>query len=713
MSWVGRPVPRLEDGRFLRGAARFLDDLPDDGAAHAIFVRSLFAHGRIVLVDADAARARPDVVALVTGDDLAGLGVRPLFPFEGAEIAEAAAHPPLARGRVRYVGDPVAVVVGESAEAARDAADEVLVELEPLPALVDPREALEATTLLHEQAQGNVLFRWLRKGGDVEGAFSRADRVVCGRFHVPRLVAAAIEPRGAMAAYDRGEDVLTLWISAQDPHRPLGELAAILQRPRERIRVVVPDVGGAFGSKGLLPPEAAVVAWLALRLGRPVKWIETRTENFLAAHQGRGLDAEVELAVSAAGDLLGIRARLVADAGAYLFAETVVPPVTAAMLLTGVYRIPAADVEVVGAATTKVPTGPYRGAGRPEAALLVERMVDLAAAELGLDPVEVRRRNLIPADAFPYSTPLGFTYDSGDYEQMLDRALRLLDVQRWRGEQARVRAEGRLVGIGVAFYVERAGALLWESAAVSRGENDRIIVFTGSSSHGQGHETVFAQIAADELGVDLADVEVVSGDTARVPPGVGTFASRSITVGGSALLLALRELRETDAPRTEARFQLPGLVFPAGVHCAVVEVDQETGSCSLLRLAAVDDVGRAVNPLLIEGQVHGACLQGIGQALVEHEEHDADGQPLALSLEDYHVPRALDVPPIASEIVEVRSPFNPLGAKGAGEGGAIGAPAAIANALADALAPLGISHLDFPFTPERVWRAISDRARAR
>jgi len=712
VTWIGRPVPRLEDGRFLRGAARYLDDLPDEGAAHVAFVRSVVAHGTIASLDLEAARSFPGVLAVVTGEELADQGERPLFPFEGAEVAPAP-HPPLAGGRVRYVGEPIAAVVAETPGAARDAAELVLAEIDELPALVDPRAALEASMLLHEALGENVLFRWYRRGGDVEDAFAHADRVVRGRFHIPRLVAAPVEPRGALAVYEAREDLLTVWISAQDPHRPLGELAAILGRPPERIRVVVPDVGGAFGSKGTLPAEAAVVAWLALELGRPVKWVETRTENFLGAQQGRGLDAECELAVTAGGEFLGVRARLVADAGAYLFGETAIPPITTAMLLTGAYTIPAAEVELVGAATNKVPTGPYRGAGRPEAALIVERMVDLAAGELGLDPVDLRRRNLIPPDAFPYATPLGFTYDSGEYERMLDRALALADVERWREEQARARAEGRLLGLGVAFYLERAGALLWESAAVTREDDGRVVVFTGSSTHGQGHETVFAQIAADELGVDLADVEVVWGDTGRVPPGVGTFASRSVTVGGSAILLALRELKETGARHAEARFQLPGLVFPAGVYCAVVEVDPETGRVELLRLAAVDDVGRAINPLLVEGQVLGASLQGIAQALLEHVEHDADGQPLALSLEHYHVPRALDVPPIVSEIVEVPSPFNPLGAKGAGEGGAIGAPAAIANAVADALAPLGIAHLDLPFTPDRVWRAISDTARAR
>jgi carbon-monoxide dehydrogenase large subunit len=409
--------------------------------------------------------------------------------------------------------------------------------------------------------------------------------------------------------------------------------------------------------------------------------------------------------------MLALRARYVADIGAYLYPSTVVPPITGGKLLTGCYAIPAVDVEALGVATTKVPTGPYRGAGRPEAAFVIERLVDLAATELGLDPVELRRRNLVPRDRFPYQTALGFTYDSGDYEGALDAVLELARVGKARAEQAVARAEGRLVGVGLALYVERVGPG-WESAAVTVERDGRVICRVGSTPHGQGHETTFAQIAADELGVDPAVVEVRWGDSAEIPSGVGTFASRSITVGGSALLLALRDVRArleagAAAPvEADARFELPGPVFSSGAYAAVVEIDRDTGEVRLERIAAIDDCGRVVNPLLAEGQVVGATVQAIGECLYEETGWDEYGQPLAVNLYDYHLPTALALPPIVSELRQTPSPLNPLGAKGVGEGGSIGAPAAIANAVADALAPLGVRHLDPPFTPARVWEAM-------
>ena len=481
----------------------------------------------------------------------------------------------------------------------------------------------------------------------------------------------------------------------------------MLKREPERMRIVIPDVGGAFGSKGVPAAETAAIALCALELERPVKWMETRTENALAAYQGRGADVDAELALSADGRMLAVRARYVADLGAYLYPTTAVAPLTGGRLLTGCYAIPAAEVEVVGAATTKVPTGPYRGAGRPEAALVIERLVDLGARELNLDPVELRRRNLIPPGAFPYRTALGFTYDSGDYEAALDRALELADIASARTDKG----AGRLVGVGVALYVERVGPG-WESAAVTLEENGRVVCRTGSTPHGQGHETTFAQIVADTLGVDPEDIEIRWGDTAEIPKGMGTFASRSVTVGGSALLLALEEVKARRARgeqlplNAEARFELPGPVFSSGAYVAIVEIDAETGEVDVRQIVAVDDCGRVINPLLAEGQVIGAAVQAIGECLYEQVGYDENGQPLAVNLYEYHLPTSQSVPPIVGELRETPSPLNPLGAKGVGEGGSIGTPAAIANAVADALSPLGVKHVDLPFTPSRVWAAM-------
>ena len=757
--WVGRPMLRREDAPILRGAARYIDDLTLPGMLHMVMVRSPFAHARVVGIDASAALAIPGVTAIATGADLIGL-VRPMpiNPAEGADVAQVPI-PLLASDRVRFAGEPVAAVLAETRATAEDAAELVAVDYDPLPVVVDPHEALRGAVTLHEDVGDNVLVRWRRAAGDVDGAFAASARVVRGCFHIPRIVAAPIETRGALAAYDADRDLLTLWISSQDPHRPLSHLSAVLGRDRERIRIVVPEVGGAFGSKGTLAPEAGVAAIAAMKQGRPVKWIEDRSENFLASYQGRGQDADVELAVDDGGRFLAVRARLVADLGAYLYPTTPVVPVTSAMLVAGVYATPAADVELLGVATNTVPTGPCRGAGRPEATFIAERMADLAAAELGMDPVEIRRRNFIPPERFPYASPLGFIYDSGRYEPALDRACELIDYPGLRREQRAARAAGRVMGIGVAVFVERAGAGVWESGAVSVEPNGHVVIRTGSTPHGQGHATTFAQIAADELGVDPGDVEIRAGDTAEVPEGVGSFASRSVTVGGSAIVEAARGVREQARrvaahvlgadpgevrwedgrfmvagrrpvslpevaeaahdpdrlpdgmePGLEAsvRFELTGPVFPFGAYALTAEIDPQTGDVAVGRIVAVDDAGRIVNPLLAEGQVVGSTVQGLGEALFEEVAYDEAGQLLNGTFAQYGIPGAAEVPPIESEFQETPSPFTPLGAKGIGESGSIAVPAAVANAVADALSPFGVTHLDLPYTPERVWRAIRD-----
>ena len=743
--YIGRALPRREDARFLRGEATYLDDIELPGLAHAAFVRSPHAHARLGRIETGSARALPGVVAVVTGAELRGrVDTLPAGSVEDGVVADKG-HPVLARERVRYVGEPVALVVAESRALAEDAAELVEAEYEPLEAVLDPRTA-RAGPLLHEDVADNAFVRWSRSRGDVDGAFAAADRIVSCSLSIPRLVAAPIEPRGALAEYDTEADVVTVRCSAQDPHRPLAQLAHALGRESERIRVVVPDVGGAFGSKGAVGPEVAAVAAAAMQLGRPVKWTEDRLENFLAAYQGRGLDAEAELAVAADGRFLALRARLYADLGAYLFATTAVPPHTTAMLLTGAYAIPAAEVELVGAATTKPPTGPYRGAGRPEAALLIERLVEQAARELRADPFDIRRRNFVPHDAFPYETALGWTYDSGDFRRCLDRALELLDVERWREERERARAEGRAIGVGVGMVIERCGGV-WESGRVAVEADGTIVAWTGSSPHGQGHETTFAQIAAGELGVEPGAIELRWGDSGDVPPGIGTFASRSVAMGGSALVEAVGALREQAQPHAarllgapaeqvawvdgaftdgngrtvdlrevaaaagrlegESRFASP-LLFSSGAYAAAVEIDRTTGCLRVLALAAADDPGRVVNPLLAEGQVLGAVAQGLGECLTEEAVYDEAGQLRTASLADYKLLTAAEVPRVASAFVETPSPLNPLGAKGLGEAGAIGTPAAVANAVGDALAPHRKS-VDLPFTEEKLWLALNEK----
>jgi aerobic carbon-monoxide dehydrogenase large subunit len=726
--FIGRPVRRREDLRILRGESRFLDDLESARLAHVAFVRSPHAHARIT-----ACRLPRKAEGLLGVFSAAELGDRvrpfPVPPLDGAQLADEP-HPVLAAEEVRYVGQPVVAVVAESRALAEDAAELVEIDYEALPAVVDAR--------LSDLA----LLRFSRRSGDVEGAFADAAHVVRGRYALPRLVAAPIETRGCVVEHDAGRDLLTVWCSAQDPHRPLFQLSHILGRGDESIRVIVPDVGGAFGGKGVVAPEVAAVAVAAMDLRRPLKWAEDRLENFLAAYQGRGMEGEVELALDATGRMLAVRARLWADLGAYLLTTTHIPPHTTAMLLTGCYDIPAAEVELVGARTHKVPTGPYRGAGRPEAAYLLECAVDDAARQLGVDPIELRRRNLVRR--FPHRTPFGWTYDSGDYARCLERAVELVQPER------RADAE-QVVGTGVALCVERGGGM-WESADVTVEPSGRVVIRSSSSPHGQGHDTTFAQIAAERLGLELDDIVLRFGDSALGPRGVGTFASRSVAMAGSALVLALDKIaeqmltlaahllgvsagevswrrgevvageRSLSFRAVAAAAYQPGrqpagmevglsassrfssdLVFSSGAYAAVVAIERATGRLRVLRLVAVDDVGNIINPLLVHGQVLGGAVQALGECLVEEVVYDEDGQLRTASFMDYHLLTAAEIPPITLSEVTSPSPLNPLGAKGAGEGGAIGTLPAVANAVADAL---GGIHLDPPFDEEKLWRTL-------
>ncbi|HET7263165.1 MAG TPA: xanthine dehydrogenase family protein molybdopterin-binding subunit [bacterium] len=759
--WIGKSVRPHETLRPIRGVARYVDDLALPGVVYLAVVRSPVAHARIRRISTDAARRAPGVVAAVTGADV--VGRTEAFPINVAEGAKVTPAPLriLADGVVRYAGEPVAAVAAETPAAALDAAALVEVEYDELPAVTDVRAALGGAVAVHAAAPDNALLRWRRSHGDVDEAIASAAYVVRARFEIPRMVGAPMEPRGGAAAYDPGTDVLTVWCSTQDPHRPLAQLSRVLRRPEDRLRVIVPEVGGGFGVKGSPAPEVAVAALLAMDLGRPVKWMETRRENFLSNYQARGIDADAELAVDKDGRFLGLRARILADLGAYMYPATTTVPLTAAILIINTYTTPAADVELIGVATTKPPTGPYRGAGRPEAVYMMERLVDLAAHATGLDPAEIRRRNFIAADRFPYRTPLGWVYDSGRFELCLERGLEAIGYGRWRKEQERARAEGRLLGIGIAAYVERAGTGLWEAAAITVSPDGRVVARMGSTPHGQGHETTFAQIAADALGVPPDRITVEHGDSAVVPRGVGTFGSRSITCGGSALWVAAQKIQEKAAriaahlleaaptdlvrdgdryavrgaaargvsfaevaaaayqpgrlPRdmelgldASATFALPSPVFPSGAYVAVVEVEAETGAARILSLVAVDDGGRIVNPFLAEAQVVGAVAQGVGEVFLEEAVYDEAGQPLTTTFGEYAMPRAANTPSVHGVFVETPSPWNPLGAKGVGEAGSIAAPPAVANAVMDALAPLGITHLDLPLRPERLWRAIRD-----
>jgi aerobic carbon-monoxide dehydrogenase large subunit len=716
---VGRPLRRREDERILRGRTRYLDDIDPPGAAHLAFLRSPFAYARIGGVGV------PDdlsgVIAVLTAADLEGLaGDLPVQGIEGGQV-EDEGHPVLAGGEVRYAGQPVAAVLAETRALAEDAAELIEVDYEPLQPVLDPRESPV------------TMARWQKVSGDVDGAFESAAHVVRASHSLPRLAPVPMEPRGAIAAYEQADDVLTVWVSAQDSHRQLAGLAAVLGRPEESIHVIVPDVGGAFGSKGAPAPETMLVATAALITGRTVKWTEDREENFLASYQGRGMRGDVELALDADGRMLGVRARIRADLGGYLMPTTAIPMHTTAMLMCGVYDIRAADVEAVGVRTNKVPTGPYRGAGRPEAAYFVECTVDIAARELGIDPIELRRRNLIRA--FPYRTALGWTYDSGDYERCLDLAAELVEPER-RSDDTHV------VGTGFGMYVERAGGQ-FETAQAELLPEGRILVRSGSSPHGQGHDTTFAQLAAEQLGLRLEDIEMRFGDSREVPRGVGTFASRSVTMGGTAVVQAVEALKGECLARAaemlgspqeglswaeeggvtspdgrtlslrdlaasgpdlhaDARFE-SDLAFSSGAYGAVVEVERATGRLRVLRVAAVDDAGKIVNPLLAEGQVIGGTAQGLGQCLVEEAVYDEEGNPTFASFVGYSLLTAAEMPPVRTAFVESPSPLNPIGAKGIGEGGSVGSPGAVANAVADAL---GGARVDPPFSEEKLWRAV-------
>ncbi len=723
---IGRAIARREDPALLTGAGRFLDDVTPPGTLHAFVVRSPVAHARITGIDVAAARQAPGVAAAYTAADLA------VGPLPGAEgLPPGAANPPypvLAAGRVLWAGQPVALVVADTPELAADAAELVAADYDELAAVTGPLEAAAPDApVLHAGTAGNVAFTRRLVSGDADAAFGAAAYRVGQRMVSQRVAPVALEPRGVLAC-PAADGRLEVRISTQRPHGMRSWLAQLLGLPPERVRVVVGDMGGGFGAKGPIYPDQVAVIAAALALGRPVKWVEERAESFLATSHGRDQVADLEMAVDAGGRITALRGSVHASFGAYF-----TPNGPGSLLgrlgpmLPQGYRIANFDVQLTGVFANTTPIGPYRGAGRPEAAYFTERLVDLVAYETGLDAAEVRRRNFIAPGEFPYTTCTGLTYDSGDYAAGLDLLLEKLSAG-----PAPSAPEGHLVGVGIASFVEPGGitprgpgpdGTVGDRATVSVSAAGAVTVAVGTSSHGQGHETAFAQLAADLLGVGYEDVTVVFGDTDTSPFGYGTFGSRSAVAGGTAVYnacqAALAAARRVDAPMSlaEAAARLGGITatassgappetYASGSYGCVVSVDPDTGRVRLLRVVAVDDCGVVINPLLVEGQVHGAVAQGVGQALSEHVRYDSAGQPMSASLLDYAVPFAASLPPIESYLLCTPSPANPLGVKGMGESGTIGVLPALVNAVMDALRPYGIRHLDMPLTPEKIWTAI-------
>ena len=801
-SYVGQRVRRTEDPRLIKGLAHYVDDIALPGTLHVAFVRSYYAHAKINSIDTSAALAMPGVVAVYTGKDVAKIGQVPCASaLPGLKVPD---YRVLAGDRVWFVGHPVAAVVATDRYAARDAVDLIVVDYEDLPVVTDVEQAAAGNgPVIHESFGDNIAYKMTAGEGDIDAAFAAAERTVKQRVWHKRLAPIAMEPRGVLARYFPGEEELTLWSSTQIPHLMRTQVALMIGMPENKLRVITPEVGGGFGSKLNVYSEEALLGWISMQLHQPVKWIETRRENIQATIHGRGQVGDIEVAFKNDGTITGLRYNVIADLGAYHQLLTPAIPTLTGLMLSGAYKIPAIQINITGVFTNKMATDAYRGAGRPEATYIVERALDLVAADLKADPAEVRRKNFPGKHEFPFHTATGLDYDSGDYEAALDKAQQIVGYAQLREEQKKARAEGKLIGIGVSTYVEicalgpsaamPAGG--WESATVRIEPTGTVTVLTGASPHGQGQETSFAQIVADELGVSINDVTVIHGDTGVVQYGIGTFGSRATAVGGTAVYIAVQKLKEkaekiaahilqaeatkvsfeggkysvkkaagataaTGAsepvypvgegpagalpePQTEGRTSMtiaeialaahlakelppdtePGLsatfffepknfTFPFGTHIAVVEIERETGDIKFLRYVAVDDCGRVINPMLVDGQLHGGIVQSIGQAMYEEVVYDEQGQLRTGTLMDYALPRAKHIPNFELDRTETPSPVNPLGVKGVGEAGTIGATPAVVGAIVDALAPFGVRHLDMPIKPEDVWRIINNQNRS-
>ncbi len=767
--YIGQSLKRVEDPRLIKGLATYVDDLVLPGMLHAVFLRSPYAHAKIKSINTGTAKTAPGVVGVFTGADLnQHCGVVPC----ASEMPELKSprHAVLADGRAYFVGHPVAVVVAADRSAARDALDLIEVDYDPLPAASDAAKALDKDSpLAHPELGTNAAYTWKLANGDIDGAFQQADRIIRQRMVHQRLTPMAIEPRGCVASFHPGEESLTLWTSTQIPHLVRTLLPGMIRLPENKLRIIAPEVGGGFGSKLNLYAEEAVCSHLAMRLGAPIKWIETRRENAAATIHGRDQIGEYEVAVKKDGTLLGIKSRTIADLGSYLQLLTPAIPTLTGLMLAGCYKCRAIAIEVIGVYTNKMATDAYRGAGRPEATYVIERLMDLIADELGLDPVKVRLKNFPKPTEFPFNTPTGLTYDSGNYQAALRKAQRVGDWDKLLRQRDAARKAGRLFGVGLSTYVEicalgpskmmAAGG--WEWGCVRIEMSGKVTVITGTTPHGQGQETSFAQIAADKLGVPIEDIVVMRGDTGVAHFGRDTYGSRATAVGGTAIVMCIDKLVAKGkilaahllgaaAKRVEFRagkffikgqpkkglswnqlapasyvaknippnfepgleassfFEPPNCTYPFGTHIVAVEIDRETGEVRIVKYVAVDDCGPQINPLLVEGQVQGGIAQSLGQALFERTVYDENAQLLTGEFMDYAMPRAKDIPEYILDSTVTPSPSNALGIKGVGEAGTIGATPAIANAVIDALSPLGIRHLDLPLTPETIWRAIRD-----
>ena len=771
---VGARIKRREDPRLIQGLAHYVDDIKLPDTLHVAILRSPYAHARINAIDTAAAQNLPGVKAVVTGDDIkdtiGGIPCAATDPegFPGIKVPH---HPVLATDKVRFVGEPIAAVAATDAYIARDALDLIEVDCDLLGAVNSADAALaEGAPVLHEDWDDNMAFTWQIAGGDIDAAFAEADHIVNQRIDHQRLVPNPIETRGVLAQYTRGKDQLTLWSSTQIPHLLRTQLSIMLDMAENHVRVIAPEVGGGFGCKLNVYAEEALIGHLAKQLDQPVKWIESRRENFLHTIHGRDQVGQVELAVNSDGAILGLKYTVTADVGAYYQLLTPAIPTLTGLMLCGSYTFQNVQMDLTAAFTNKMATDAYRGAGRPEATYLIERMIDIVAHDLDLDPLDVRRKNFIGKDAFPHETGTALAYDSGDYTAALDRALKMADYDALRQQQADLRARGRYLGIGFSTYVEICGmgpsaampAGGWESSTVRVDPTGKVTVLTGVSPHGQGQETTFAQLVADGLGVDLEDIRIIHGDTDAVQYGIGTFGSRATAVGGTAMVHAMGKIKdkvikiaahlmesnpqdivledgkysvhgapesglslaeiaqvahvgvglppETEPGLAESHFfEPPNFTYPFGTHIAVVEVDADTGEVDLQRYIAVDDCGNIINPLIVEGQVHGGIAQGVGQALYEEAIYDATGQMLTGSFMDYALPKAHDFPRFELDNTVTPSPVNPMGVKGVGEAGTIGSTPAIANAVIDALKPFGVRHIDLPLRPEKLWKLMQER----
>ena len=779
---IGASVRRVEDRKFITGQGRYTDDINITGQLHAWFVRSDVAHAEIKKIDTAAAAKSEGVVAVLTGKDVAADGVGGricgwVVPNRDGSATHEPPNPILSQGKVRHVGEPVAVVIAETIEQARDAAEKVKVSLKALPPVVDLASASKGAQI-HKDMKNNTYFDWeLGDESATDAALKSASTVVKLTVRNNRLIPNAMEPRAAVSDYDPATDSYTLYTTSQNPHLDRLVIGAFMMNvPESKLHIIAPDVGGGFGSKIYVYPEEVVCLWASKRIGgKPIKWTADRTQAFLSDAHGRDHINEIQLGLDSGGRITGLRVDTLANLGAYLSAFAVcVPTYLHGTLLSGCYDIPAIYTNVKGIATTTCPVDAYRGAGRPEATYILERVMDKAAREIGMDPAEFRRVNFIRKDAFPYQTAVALQYDIGDYEPSLDKALELIDYRGFEARRAKAAKRGKYRGIGISSYIEACGIApsavvgalggrvgLYESATVRVDPTGTVNVMTGAHSHGQGHDTTFAQLVSDKLGIPMANVQIVHGDTGRIPFGMGTYGSRSLAVGGTAISRAvdkiiekgkviaahMMEASEADIEFRNGNFAVagtdntkgfgeialaayvphnypidklePGLeetsfydplnfTYPAGTHIAEVEVDPATGVVEVVDWACCDDFGNLINPMIVEGQVHGGIAQGIGQALLENAHYDGNGQLLTASYMDYCMPRADDLPDFKVGYTVTACTHNDLGVKGCGEAGAIASPPALVNAVIDALSPLGVTDIAMPVSPETVWRAIQE-----